>query len=214
MSGGSQIFEHATRVERAHAGACERIVFCVCIFDVIACVRARESQLISPQAFDGATMRVSLQVFEEDMPRYSCSSTMRSGRLLSEDGLDLGAAWTWPHGERLVKELAMQQGLKYFSQHAKGDALALMSISDGPRRIPGRGDGSIRFQKGTQGIPISLATELSHVKLKVLRAVWLCRTTDCLPGKARCEALYHNVATPSSTDDTKQGIQSDSWAGQ
>jgi choline dehydrogenase-like flavoprotein len=39
------------------------------------------------------------------------------GRLLSEDGCDLGAAWTWPHGEERVMPLAKSLGLDIFEQH-------------------------------------------------------------------------------------------------
>lgn len=74
------------------------------------------------------------------------------GRLLSDgDAIDLGAAWTWPHGEPAVGRLLGVLGIKSVPQFEDGDTI--LDTANGVGRHPLGGGQEMRIVGGTARIP-------------------------------------------------------------
>ncbi|KAJ1424418.1 hypothetical protein B484DRAFT_451505 [Ochromonadaceae sp. CCMP2298] len=84
------------------------------------------------------------------------------GRLLGQNGIDLGAAWSWSTDTPL-QLLSKSMGVNFEPQHKSGKAL----VQDASGRVgvygegvSPSGDGSTRFQNGVQSVASKLAESL------------------------------------------------------
>ncbi len=98
------------------------------------------------------------------------ASTHLGGRLRSSPatatvpGIDLGAAWFWPHQSK-VPALLTQLGLGHFSQYVAGDALYQTAPDTPAERFAGMPGLSYRVAGGTAAIPAALAARLDPSQL-------------------------------------------------
>jgi len=80
------------------------------------------------------------------------------GRILTEEGHDLGPSWVWPHQKNILK-LIRESGLELFSQYTQGDALydapAGLQRFNAPPSSP-----STRVVGGLEKVVHSLASKL------------------------------------------------------
>lgn len=82
------------------------------------------------------------------------------GRILSQDGYDLGPAWIWPHNRRMLA-LVAQLGLRTFPQHSLGRL-----VFEDPQGVVRRDldfatmGGALRVEGGLAKITDALAREL------------------------------------------------------
>lgn len=98
------------------------------------------------------------------------ASARSGGRLLSSPetdtapGIDLGAAWFWPHQAK-VQLLLQQLGIDHFPQYVTGDALYQTDTHNPPQRFAGMAGLSYRVAGGTSTIPTALAAQLNPAHL-------------------------------------------------
>lgn len=96
------------------------------------------------------------------------------GRVLSQDGYDLGPAWIWPHNRRMLA-LSDQLGLRRFPQHSEGRLV----FEDGAGTIRRDLDfatmgGALRIAGGLARVTDALANELGdrlHLSRPVERVI-------------------------------------------
>lgn len=82
------------------------------------------------------------------------------GRVLSEDGHDLGPSWIWPHHKNILK-LIHSLGLELFSQYTKGDAL--YHTAEGVQRFNAPPSApSARLDGGLEKLINALASQLEQ----------------------------------------------------
>lgn len=92
------------------------------------------------------------------------------GRLLSANGLDLGATWFWPNEPR-IQRLIEALELTTFPQHLAGDAV--FQTLDGARRLDGNpiDSPSGRFAGGADRLALAIAARLPESVVRLERAV-------------------------------------------
>ncbi|MBN9553819.1 MAG: FAD-dependent oxidoreductase [Alphaproteobacteria bacterium] len=95
------------------------------------------------------------------------------GRILSEDGFDLGPAWFWPDMQPSIAALVGELGLAAFPQYAQGDVLAeqapTLTSTLAPARYPGFGQmaSSFRIAGGIAALVAALAKDLPEDRLRL-----------------------------------------------
>lgn len=98
------------------------------------------------------------------------ASERSGGRLLSSPatdsvpGIDLGAAWFWPHQGK-VHTLLNTLGIDHFPQYVSGEALYQTDPHNPPQRFAGMAGLSYRVAGGTAAIPTQLAAQLNPENL-------------------------------------------------
>ena len=124
------------------------------------------------------------------------------GRLLSVDGLDLGATWFWSN-EPDVNALIAAEKLAAFPQHLDGDAL--FQNDQGTQRLQGNqiDAPSGRLVAGTQSIALALAARLDDDAIRLGRVVRSARSaTDHIVltvDESTIEARHVIIAVPPAT---------------
>ncbi len=95
------------------------------------------------------------------------------GRILSEDGFDLGPAWFWPDMQPAIAALVDELGLTGFQQYSEGDVLVEQAPTIAPARYPGFGQmaSSFRIAGGTAALVTALARDLPQDRLRLGAAV-------------------------------------------
>lgn len=102
------------------------------------------------------------------------------GRLLSNSGIDLGAAWCWPANDRALLALATEVGVSQEKQVAKGTAMIFSNgnSSEIGNDMSPSGPGSHRFAGGAMTIAVHLVDQLKkrenfhlHLNCRVKRIV-------------------------------------------
>jgi monoamine oxidase len=93
--------------------------------------------------------------------------TRLGGRILSEDGFDLGPAWFWPDMQPGIARLVEELGLTAFPQYSEGDVLVEQAPNLAPARYPGFGQmaSSFRIAGGTAALVAALARDLPQDRL-------------------------------------------------
>jgi len=91
------------------------------------------------------------------------------GRILSEDGFDLGPAWFWPDMQPEIAALIEELGLTGFQQYAQGDVLVEQAPTMPPARYPGFGQmaSSFRIAGGSAALVAALARDLPHANIRL-----------------------------------------------
>jgi monoamine oxidase len=99
--------------------------------------------------------------------------TRLGGRILSEDGFDLGPAWFWPDMQPAIAALIEELGLTGFQQYSEGDVLVEQAPNTPPARYPGFGQmaSSFRIAGGTAALVAALARELPQESVLLGSAV-------------------------------------------
>jgi monoamine oxidase len=91
------------------------------------------------------------------------------GRILSEDGFDLGPAWFWPDMQPSIAALVGELGLAAVPQYAQGDVLVEQAPTLAPARYPGFGQmaSSFRIAGGTAALVAALAKDVPEDRLRL-----------------------------------------------
>ena len=83
------------------------------------------------------------------------------GRLLSSNGVDLGASWSWPPHDARVAAYARRLGVDAIPQRLDGDAYhGGRMVGNSGSQIAPCGPGAVRFKGGYATLPKALATAL------------------------------------------------------
>ena len=84
------------------------------------------------------------------------------GRVLSQDGFDLGPTWYWPETETTITQLIERLGLPTFSQHTSGDLILERQFGVIERHTlpPGHIVPSMRLVGGMASLTTALASTL------------------------------------------------------
>lgn len=84
------------------------------------------------------------------------------GRVLSQDGFDLGPTWYWPETETTITQLVERLGLPTFSQHTTGDLMLERQFAVIERHTlpPGHTVPSMRLVGGMASLTTALASTL------------------------------------------------------
>jgi monoamine oxidase len=80
----------------------------------------------------------------------------------TDDGVDLGPSWFWPHMQPAIADLIAELQLPAFGQHSDGDVVFERMSREGPQRYHGGSDEplSFRLAGGTGALVAALARDL------------------------------------------------------
>ena len=106
------------------------------------------------------------------------------GRLLSLQGVDLGASWSWPPHDTQVAALSRRLGVEPIAQRLDGDAFVTdasgnaQGVGNAGAQMAPCGPGAVRFRGGYQALPLTLAAALPEDSLQLGCRVLSVRKSD------------------------------------
>lgn len=102
------------------------------------------------------------------------------GRVLNQDGFDLGPTWYWPETETTITQLIERLGLPTFSQHTSGDLMLERQFGVIERHTlpPGHTVPSMRLVGGMASLTTALAATLPPGTIQLKSTVTSIRQTD------------------------------------
>lgn len=86
----------------------------------------------------------------------------------TDDGVDLGPSWFWPHAQPRLAALVHELGLSAFAQHSDGDVLFERMSREGPQRYHGGPQEALSFRLagGSAALVRALAAGLPRERIR------------------------------------------------
>ena len=121
------------------------------------------------------------------------------GRLLSQQGVDLGASWRWPGMDSRSSSIAKRLGVAEVPQQLSGTAYVAQggraqAIGNSGARMAPCGPGAMRFSGGYQSLPLGLQAEsTATIQLG-------CQVTSITQGPESIKITYEGADGTTSID--------------
>ena len=121
------------------------------------------------------------------------------GRLLSQQGVDLGASWRWPGMDSRASSIAKRLGITEVPQQLSGTAYVsqgsrAQNIGNSGARMAPCGPGAMRFSGGYQSLPLKLQAEsTATIELG-------CQVTSITQGPESIKITYEGADGNASID--------------